>query len=193
MAKNKQKTEDLEKDKLEDCDYTENSGVCKCDCGEEGCDCDCEIQEVIGEECNEENENFLVMAQRIQAEFDNYRKRSVEISKNLKQDGIIEAVGKFLPAIDAIKKAKTMIKDKSVLEGVLLIEKELNNSLKTLEIEEIESQGQHYNPKYHNVIAVIEDNSLEDGKIMEVYQAGYKIKDRIIRYAQVIVNKKRED
>jgi molecular chaperone GrpE len=82
-----------------------------------------------------------------------------------------------------------MIKDKKVLEGLDLIEKELKNSFKNLEIEEIESKGQHFDPKYHNVVAIKQDNTLEDGIVIEVYQAGYKLKDRIIRYAQVVVNK----
>lgn len=146
-----------------------------------------------GDDCRCESENYLEVAQRIQAEFDNYRKRSADIVKIARQDGIIDSVNKFLPALDAIQKAKTMIKDDSVLDGVVLIEKEIKNSLKNLDIEEIESKGEHFDPKYHNVIAVKYDNSLEDGIIADVYQAGYKIKDRIIRYAQVIVNKNKED
>lgn len=163
-----------------------------CEKNSETCDNEKKYEYDCGSEETEIQEDYLVMAQRIQAEFDNYRKRSAETFKNSKQDGIIEAVGKFLPAIDALQKAKTMIKDKSVLDGIVLIEKEFKNSLKALEIEEIEDEGQ-YNPEYHNVIAVINDNSLEDGKITDVYQAGYKIKNKIIRYAQVIVNKIKED
>lgn len=149
----------------------------KCEC--EG-SCDCEKY----------GENYLELAQRIQADFDNYRKRSAEIVRTSKQDGIIEAVTKILPSLDAVQKAKTMIKDKSVLEGVNLIEKGLKHSLTTLDIEEIDAKGQQFDPRYHNVVAVKYDNLLEDGKIIEVYQAGYKIKERIIRYAQVVVNKK---
>ncbi len=149
------------------------------------CDCqDCS--------CQETKENYLEVAQRVQAEFDNYRKRSADIVRIARQDGIIDAVTRFLPALDSFKKAKTMIKDDAILQGINLIEKEIKSSLQTLEIEEIKSEGQHFDPKEHNVVAVKYDNSLEDGIIAEVYQAGYKIRDRIIRYAQVIVNKKKE-
>ena len=82
-----------------------------------------------------------------------------------------------------------LLKDPKVLEGIELIEKELKNSLKSLNIEEIEAEGKHFDPKYHNVIAVINDNSLEDGVITTVYQAGYKINEKVLRYSQVIVNK----
>lgn len=143
--------------------------------------------------CDEDKDNYLELAQRIQAEFDNYRKRSTDIVRVARQDGVIDAVGKILPALDSIQKAKTMIKDETVLEGVNLIEKEIKNSLKVLEIEEIVAEGQQFDPKMHNVIAVKYDNSLEDGIITDVYQAGYKIKERIIRYAQVIANKNKED
>ena len=151
----------------------------ECECGT----CSCTDQE-----------NYLELAQRIQADFDNYRKRSAEIVRVAKLDGIIETITKILPSIDAVQKAKTMIKDQLVLEGINLIEKGFKNTLNSLDVEEIDSNGQLFDPKYHNVIAVKYDNSLEDGKIVEVYQAGYKIKDRIIRYAQVVVNKnKKED
>ena len=102
---------------------------------------------------------------------------------------MIDALAKIFPAIDSIEKAKLMIKDEKVLEGVLMIEKELKNSLKNLGIEEIEVLGKPLDPKIANVVAVINDNSLEDGVIAQVYQAGYKLKDRILRYAQVVVNR----
>lgn len=154
-------------------------------CNEHKCDCECS--------CEPEKNEYLEMAQRIQAEFDNYRKRSNDIVKVSRQDGIIDAVLRFLPAIDAIGKAKQMITDPKTLEGINLIEKELKNSLKALDIEEIEAQGKVFDPKFHNVIAVKYDNSLGDSVITDVYQAGYKIGDRVLRYSQVIVNKVKEN
>ena len=154
-------------------------------CNEHKCDCECS--------CEPEKNEYLEMAQRIQAEFDNYRKRSNDIVKVSRQDGIIDAVLRFLPAIDAIGKAKQMITDPKTLEGINLIEKELKNSLKALNIEEIEAQGKVFDPKFHNVIAVKYDNQLGDSVITDVYQAGYKIGDRVLRYSQVIVNKVKEN
>lgn len=154
-------------------------------CNEHKCDCECS--------CEPEKNEYLEMAQRIQAEFDNYRKRSNDIVKVSRQDGIIDAVLRFLPAIDAIGKAKQMITDPKTLEGINLIEKEFKNSLKALNIEEIEAQGKVFDPKFHNVIAVKYDNSLGDSVITDVYQAGYKIGDRVLRYSQVIVNKVKEN
>lgn len=151
----------------------------KCECGGECEECICEPKD-----------SYLEIAQRIQAEFDNYRKRSADITRIARQDGVIDAVLKFLPALDSFKKAKTMIKDKAVLEGIELVENNIKNSLKELEVEEIEAKGQQFDPNYHNVVVVKNDNSLDNDIIVDVYQAGYKIKDKIIRYSQVIVNKK---
>lgn len=148
----------------------------------EACSCDANCS------CNKESE-YLEMAQRIQAEFDNYRKRSSDIVKTARLDGIIEAVTRFLPTIDSIEKAKEMIQDPKTLEGIEMISKEITNSLKALNIEKIEALGEKFNPNMHNVIAVKTDNSLEDGLILEVYQAGYKIMDKVIRYSQVVINK----
>lgn len=157
-------------------------------CCEKECCCESDCS------CNDQEKNeYLEMAQRIQAEFDNYRKRSNDIVKVSRQDGIIDAVLRFLPAIDSIEKAKQMIKDPKTLEGIELIEKELKNSLKALNIEEIEALGKAFDPKIHNVIAIKTDNSLGDSVITDVYQAGYKIGDRVLRYSQVIVNKVQEN
>lgn len=182
-----------ENEKKNNCTCHEEDN-CECGCNSEQCacgqDCDCGDECTCNDECNCGNKNeYLELAQRVQAEFDNYRKRSADIVKVSRIDGIIEAVLKFLPAIDSIQKAKTMIKDEKVLEGIELIEKQLNNSLKALGIEEIEAKGTHFDPSVHNVIAVKQDNSLEDGTVLEVYQAGYKIGSRVLRYSQVIVNK----
>ena len=175
-----------------DCNCTEeNNCGCGHDCGEEKHACGCGADNCnCGSDCNCNDQNgYLELAQRIQAEFDNYRKRSADVVRTARLDGIIEAVVKFLPSIDAIQKAKGMIKDPKVLEGIELIEKELKNSLKALNIEEIEAEGKVFDPNFHNVIAVINDNSLDDGVITTVYQAGYKINNKVLRYSQVIVNK----
>ena len=163
----------------------------KCSCEKEGCTCGCQTEEnVCTCGCHEkENNEYLEMAQRLQAEFDNYRKRSVDTVKNARLEGIMECASKVLPALDSFEKAKAMITDEKVLAGVEMIENNLKQSLKTLDIEEIEVLGLPLDPNTANVVAVICDNSLEDGVVAQVYQAGYKMKDRVLRYAQVVVNK----
>ena len=171
------------KDLEEKCTCENHEHKCCCENhGEENHTCNCEKHE-------KENNEYLEMAQRLQAEFDNYRKRSADIVKNARIEGIAECASKILPALDAFEKAKAMITDEKVLQGVEMIENGLKQSLKTLEIEEIEALGLPLDPNNANVVAVICDNSLEDGVVAQVYQAGYKLKDRVLRYAQVVVNK----
>lgn len=134
-------------------------------------------------------QEYLNMAKRVQADFDNYRKRSYEAMQNIRFEGIVSVLEKFLPCLDSIAKAKEMIKDESVLEGIDMIEREMKNALYNLEVEEIEALGKEFNPKLHNVIAVVQDKNSENNTVVNVAQAGYKLKDRIIRYAQVVVNK----
>ena len=176
MAKKK----DLKEEKCT-CENHEHKCCCE-NHGEENHTCNCEKHE-------KENNEYLEMAQRLQAEFDNYRKRSADIVKNARIEGIAECASKVLPALDAFEKAKAIITDEKVLQGVEMIESGLKQSLRTLEIEEIEVLGLPLDPNNANVVAVICDNSLEDGVVAQVYQAGYKLKDRVLRYAQVVVNK----
>lgn len=174
--KNKDKFEKNKECECKNCNNDVETN--NCNCADEKCNCE-----------QDKNNEYLLAAQRLQAEFDNYRKRSADIVKNARIDGIVEAVTKMFPAIDSIEKAKLMIKDEKVLQGVEMIEKDLKQSLKNLHIEEIDVLHKPLDPKVANVIAVINDNSLEDGVIAQVYQAGYKLNDRVLRYAQVVVNK----
>ena len=197
------------KDKKHDetcsCDECKDECACKTECQCEACsdehECSC------GDECScDENcscgcehekpdlaEEYLNMARVIQADFDNYRKRTQEQLVQAKEDGKILAIEAFLPALDSFKEAKKMITDEKVLEGVEMIEKKILSTLESLGVEKIEAEGKPFDHNLHNAIAVINDNSLEDGVIKTEFQAGYKFKDKVIRYSQVIVNKKEEN
>ncbi|MEG1500122.1 MAG: nucleotide exchange factor GrpE [Clostridia bacterium] len=175
---------------------------CKCGCtresdGESTCTCQNSNGDGLHKcKCNgDESEaskegEYLSLLKLVQADFDNYRKRTVEEKLLAKTNGISEAVEKFLPAIDCMKKAMTMIKDPKTIEGLEMILKELNNSLTSLGVENIDIKGKQFDPNDANVIATLCDNSLEDNVVLDVVQAGYKINKKVIRYAQVVVNKK---
>lgn len=128
-------------------------------------------------------------AQRLQAEFDNYRKRTNETNKRVRQDGVVEVLEKILPVLDAIEQAKTMIKDEGTLNGIAIIDRQLGELLNSFNVEKIESLGLPFDPNLHN--AVMEEDAPEDqkGNVVKVYQQGYKIGDRVLRHAVVIVGK----
>lgn len=194
--------EEEKKDTCEDsCTCEEN---CKCDenckkdetckCGDK---CDCECEENKERHCEEECKckrkdapDYLALAQRIQAEFENYRRRMADQLVIERQEGIVSVINVFLPCLDTFKEAKKSITDEKVLEGVNMIENKIMDALDRLEVERIESVGQKFDPNFHDVIAVMHNQNYDDDIILEEYQAGYKYKGKVIRYSKVIVNKK---
>ena len=194
--------EEEKKDTCEDsCTCEEN---CKCDenckkdetckCGDK-CDCKCEENKECHceEECKckrKDAPDYLALAQRIQAEFENYRRRMADQLVIERQEGIVSVINVFLPCLDTFKEAKKSITDEKVLEGVNMIENKIMDALDRLEVERIESVGQKFDPNFHDVVAVMHNENYDDDIILEEYQAGYKYKGKVIRYSKVIVNKK---
>ena len=180
--------EEEKKDTCEDsCTCEEN---CKCDenckkdetckCGDK-CDCECkENKECHCEEeckCKKKDEpDYLALAQRIQAEFENYRRRMADQLVIERQEGVVSVINVFLPCLDTFKEAKKSITDEKVLEGVNMIENKIMDALGRLEVERIESIGQKFDPNFHDVIAVMHNENYDDDIILEEYQAGYKYK-----------------
>lgn len=133
-------------------------------------------------------QDYLEMAQRITAEFENYRKRNALLEKTSEENGMIKVVEKLLPCIDAFDNAFKMIKDESVLEGVKLVYETFISALNSIGIEEIKAEGEEFNPDFHNAVIATDDEE-NAGKILEVYQKGFKMNDRVIRYSMVRVGK----
>lgn len=124
--------------------------------------------------------------QRVQAEFDNYRKRTADAVKNARADGADDVLEAFLPVADAVEIAIGMISDEATLKGVKLIEKQFKDLFSKYGVEEIEALGQEFDPAFHNAVMQVEDSE-NAGKVVEVVRKGYKRAGRIIRYAMVKV------
>lgn len=174
----------------------ENKESCNCDenCECENCNCE-ESDKHCEKECNcKENEvkaqEYLQLAQRIQAEFENYRRRMADELVLKKQEGIVSVINVFLPCLDTFKEAKKSITDEKVLEGVNMIEQKIYSALDTLKVEKIETVGKKFDPNLHDVIAVMHDDKQEEDIILDEYQAGYTYNGKVIRYSKVIVNKR---
>ena len=162
----------------------------KCECGEENCTCEDELKY----QTNLEGKvlEYLQTAQRLQAEFENYRKNAQLQIHTAKHDGIAHAVTALVPVLDSIASAKSMVMDQKLLEGFLMIENQILNAFKSLGVEKIDALNQVFDPHLHNALAVQNNPELENDIIVQEYQAGYKLNDKVIRYSQVIVNKKEE-
>lgn len=157
--------------KEEDCIVDENDSV--------------ETEKV--ENCREEE--FKETLQRLQAEFDNYRKRTDANMIKVKEDGIIFAINKLLPVLDSFKSAKMLVKDEEFLKSLDLIEKQFLDGLLGLNVTKIEAENQQFNPNFHNAVMTGTDPDKKDDEILEVFQDGYKMGDRVIRHSVVKINK----
>ena len=170
----------------EECKCDEN-----CDCGcQDGKKCDCEQCSCDEHDDNmQEAYNYLEMAQRIQAEFDNYRKRTQKAELDAKENGICLAVEKFLPIIDSIDNAKRQVKDENFQKALDLVNNQVMQSLANLKVEKIEAVGKEFNPHLHNAIMTGNDSDKKDDEVLEEFQAGFKLGDKVIRHSVVRVNK----
>lgn len=151
--------------------------------------------EIFGEEEKKETDNsneYLNLAKQVQADFENYRRRTIEDLKKAKVDGQVSVIEAFLPCLDTFAEAKKSINDENVLKGVEMIENSIIETLKNLGVTKIEALGKVYDPHLHNAIAVMKDESKENDIILAEYQAGYIFNDKVIRYSKVIVNKKED-
>lgn len=138
------------------------------------------LEQCLQQELDEQKSNYL----RLRADFDNFRKRNSDSSEKAKVDGIALAVTIILPVMDSIDRGLGMCTDDKSKEGLQLIKKQMESALNNLGVTEIKAEGQNFDPNYHNAVQKCEDAE-NAGKVVEVYQRGYMLKDKVIRYAMV--------
>ena len=177
----------------EECNCSEENKCNEnCTCGEEcNCETNCECNENCGcgHECKcEENKDYLKDLLRLQAEFDNYRKRMASALGDARNDGFMDAICQFLPALDSFKMATDMITDKNTLMGIKFIEKGILDTLSKMGVDEIDTTGK-FNPEFHQAIDTENIEGYESGDIIKVASKGFTYKGKVIRYSQVIVKK----
>ena len=127
------------------------------------------------------------MASRLQADFDNYRRRTEEAGKKMRDEGIADVLTKLLSVVDVIDRALAMIPDEKVAEGVRMIARSLDELLAGYGAEEIEALGKPFDPKIHNAIMRAEAEGVEEGTVTEVFNKGYRLGDKLLRAAVVKV------
>ncbi len=126
------------------------------------------------------------IAQRVKAEYENYRKRTQEESKQLFFDGASCVLGDLLDLIDNFDRALTIMTAGKDKEGVVLIKKQLDAILQKYNVEEIQAIGKPFNPDLHNAVLQVEQEG-ECGQIVEVLQKGYIRQGKVLRYSMVKV------
>ena len=169
-----------------DCDCGED---CKCDkdhkCNE---NCTCDEECSCGDDCKCKEPDYLKDLLRVQAEFDNYRKRMQTALGDARNDGFMDAIEKFLPALDSFKMATEYIQDKNTLVGIKFIEKGILDTLSKMGVEEIPANGE-FNPEYHQAVDTDNAAEVETNHIVKEVCKGFTYKGKVIRYSQVIVKK----
>ena len=131
-------------------------------------------------------EEYKDLAQRTQADFDNFRKRNAEAVKQARLEGGNDVVVSMLPVLDTVEIAINMISDDATKSGVQLIQKKILEVFSKYGVKEIEALGKEFDPKFHNAIMQVEDAD-NAGKVVEVLQKGYTRDGKVIRYSMVKV------
>lgn len=140
------------------------------------------------EKLRAENADLKDKYLRLLAEFDNYRKRSVKERGEIYPEATARAVEAFLPMADNFERAAAAdCSDDKYKEGVMMIMQQLQNAFKKLGVEEISRVGETFDPSLENAVSQIEDDNLGENTVAQVYQKGYKLGDKIIRHATVVV------
>ena len=126
---------------------------------------------------------------RAQADFQNFKRRNQTARSDGYEDGVREAIAAMLPAIDNLERAVDAAEktegSEALAEGVKMTLNTLFEGLRRFGFEEVPALGEAFDPEKHN--AVMREASDDPGKVLEVYQKGYRVKDKIIRYAMVKV------
>ncbi len=141
-------------------------------------------EEKLTKELDEQKDKYM----RLAAEYDNFRKRSAKESLDISATTIGNTVSEILPVFDNFERAlNAETTDEKYKSGVEMIFNQFGEALKKLGVEIIDPLGETFDPNIANAINQIEDDKLGENEVAQVFQKGYKIGDKIIRYAMVVV------
>ena len=123
------------------------------------------------------------------AEFENFRKRSNSEKTAMYSNGVRDTVEKLLPVIDNFERAVEAADDKEdpMYKGVEMILKQFMEILENLGVKEIPSKGEPFDPNVHSAVIHIDDESCDENVVVEVFQKGYTLGDKVIRPSMVKV------
>ncbi len=133
-------------------------------------------------------EEYLNLAQRVQADFENYRRRTKATRAEAFEDGAREFIRQLLPVVDNLERAiQQESQDESLLTGVKLVYKQLMEALEKRGVTVIDRPGQPFDPALENAVMQGAPDEGEPGAVCAVLQKGYKMGDQVLRHAMVKV------
>ena len=125
---------------------------------------------------------------RTMAEYDNFRKRSAREKDALRAEIVTNVTSKFLPVLDNLERAlQTECSDENYKKGVEMISTSFLETLTALGVEEIASDGAVFDPNLHQAVQRVDNSEQESGTVVQTFAKGYKIGDKVIRFAMVSV------
>lgn len=128
---------------------------------------------------------------RLYAEYDNFQKRSKREKDARYADAVADVIGEMLPVADNLERAlATEVESedaKKVLEGVVMIKKQMDECLSKLDVSEIKAVGEEFDPNLHNAVMHVEDEAVTENTVVEEFMKGYQYKERVIRHSMVKV------
>ena len=141
------------------------------------------------EETTKELENTKNTFQRTLAEYDNYRKRTTKEKADNYNASKMDAIKGIIPMLDTLEMALAApCTDENYKKGIELTYTTAMNSLSALGVEQIDAINQPFDPNFHNAVMQQETEGVDAGIVVNVFQKGYKMGDRIIRAATVVVS-----
>ena len=140
------------------------------------------------EAITKEKDETVNLLQRIQADFDNFRRRNASIRLDSYEEGKRDTVKELLPALDNLDRALQSIPEDNtaIREGIAMVQRQMLDSLKKLGLEEIEDDCK-FDPTKHEAVMKEKVDGKESGDIVVVFQKGYRMRDRVIRHCMVKV------
>ncbi len=137
-----------------------------------------------------QRDEYLALAQRTQADFENYKKRVARDAQAAHERGLTGLARELLPALDNLDRAlEAAAVDDPLLEGVRLVRAELSAALARVGIESFSPLGETFDPSVHEAMATAQQppEGSQSGTVVEVYQQGYRLGSNVIRPARVVV------
>jgi molecular chaperone GrpE len=134
-----------------------------------------------------ERDEYLALAQRTQADFENYRKRMAREVGAAEARGVAKVVKELLPALDSLELALAAAPEGELAEGFALVQSELRAALARVGVEAYSPDGERFDPELHEAMAQQPAEGAEPGTVLEVYQQGYRVNGSILRPARVVV------
>jgi molecular chaperone GrpE len=137
-------------------------------------------------------DEYLELAQRTRADFENYRKRAAREAAAAQERGVVKLARELLPAVDNLDRAVAAAEgasngDNELASGIKLVHAELIAALNRAGVELYSPKGEQFNPERHEAVAQQPVDGAEPGTIVEVYQRGCRLGDSVIRPARVLV------